>query len=206
MRSKTALSSACAVLCLACASVVFWPLPAQSSRKQITQAEPAATVDLVEPDQSLKPLPDESVKMVSRPGFSYSKKNAQILEPSSAVRLKRGQDLVFVVHCTERDSVRLFAFKKKGYNREAKVDTKAIVPIPVYAKLPYARVMGVPVAVIVDTPANGIPFQVTKTGGNTYRIVVKDLKPGEYGFLVSWSFIDANVPNGWNVFDFGVDP
>jgi hypothetical protein len=86
--------------------------------------------------------------------------------------------------------MRFYAFKQKGSFREAQI----------------VRVQELLFPLALVTRNGGLPFEVTASGDSSYRIVVKALKPGEYGFLMSWSYIDKAVPNGWNVFDFAVDP
>jgi hypothetical protein len=137
-------------------------------------------VYLLDPsDHTLKALPRESAKVVTRRGWSKARGVIQIAEPASAFRLKSGSDLVFVVKCTNPESLSLYEFTKKGKNREADVST-----------VKQGMFHG-PTLEHVD----GITLDVSKYGELSYRFAVKALEPGEYGFVT-----------GWNVFHFGVDP
>jgi hypothetical protein len=146
-----------------------------------TEPESAGVVYLMDStDQPLRPLPKESVKVVSgRKGLTGGQGSVQMPDPASSFRLKSGKDLEFVVRCTNPESFELYQFTRKGNNREALVATSK------------GKLFGG-----ANTQRVGpIQFAVSKYGESSYRFVVTSPEPGEYGFLT-----------GWSAFDFAVDP
>jgi hypothetical protein len=154
--------------------------PAMAQQAKPAEPELVGAVYLLDSsDQILKPLPKAPAKVVAKPGFGSAKGDIQIPEPESSFRIKTGDDLKFVVKCTNPESFELFEFKKKGKNREAQVSTAKSRPF----QSPTVQKSG------------GIEFAVTKYGESSYLFVVKAPEPGEYGFAT-----------GWSVFHFAIDP
>ncbi len=130
-------------------------------------------------DQTLKPLPKDTAKVVTKRGFASAKGLIQIPGATSPLRLKSGRDLEFVIKCADPDKYELFPFTTNKDKREALVST---------AK---AKFFGG-----VTRERNvGATVNVTKVGDILYHFVVTAPEPGEYGFTV-----------GWSVYGFGVDP
>ena len=155
---------------------------ARATKELMKVAEPEASgvVYLMDSaDQALRPLPKQSVKVVSgRKGLTGGQGSVQMPDPTSSFRVKSGKDLEFVVRCTNPESFELYQFSRKGNNREALVAT---------AK---GKLFGG-----ANTQRVGpIQVAVSKYGESSYRFVVTAPEPGEYGFLT-----------GWVAFDFAVD-
>lgn len=154
----------------------------KSAKEPVKGAEPesAGVVYLMDSDLPLKPLPKETVKVVSgRKGLTGGQGSVQMPDPASSFRVKSGKDLEFVVRCTNPESFELYQFARKGNNREALVATSK------------GKLFGG-----ANTQRVGpIQFAVSKYGESSYRFVVTAPEPGEYGFLT-----------GWSAFDFAVDP
>lgn len=124
-------------------------------------------------DQSLKPLPKEPAKVVSKhSGFSNRNAFIQISEGASSFRLKSGHDLVFVVKCIDPESYELYQFEKNKDKREALV-----------SKVKYGGFAG---SKVTSQESASIQMDVSKYGEMSYRFVVKAPEPGEYGFPVKW--------------------
>jgi len=152
------------------------------AKEPMKAAEPelAGVVYLMDStDQPLRPLPKETVKVVSgRKGLTGGQGSVQMPDPASSFRLKSGKDLEFVVRCTNPESFELYQFTKKGNNREALVATSK------------GKLFGG-----ANTQRVGpIQFAVSKYSESSYRFIVTSPEPGEYGFLT-----------GWSAFDFAVD-
>jgi len=165
------------------AAPVASPAAAAPSSSGVPRVEPesmGAVYLLESAGQPLRPLPKETVKVVSgRKGLTGGQGSVQMPDTASTFRLKSGKDLEFVVRCTNPESFELYQFASKGNNREALVAT---------AK---GKLFGG-----ANTQRVGaIPFAVSKYGDSSYRFVVTAPEPGEYGFLT-----------GWSAFDFAVDP
>lgn len=154
---------------------------AGSSGTQRMEPEMMEVVYLLDSaDQLLRPLPKAPAKVVTnRKGFTGAQGSIQIPDPASSFRVKSGKDLEFIVKCTNPQSYELFAFEKKGDNREALAAT---------AK---GKVFGGSTTQNVGR----IPFAVTKYSDSSYKFVVTAPEPGEYGFAT-----------GWSVYHFAVDP
>ena len=170
-----------------CVGVVSATVQAQQTAQtpQTAQAAKPAepevmdTVYLLDPaDQSLKPLPKAAAKVVTRGGFNKAHGDIQIPATASSFRLKSGDDLKFVVKCTNPESISLYAFKPKGKNREAVVATAR------------AHMFSGPSV----EHSEGISVAVSKYGDASYLFAVKAPEAGEYGFAT-----------GWSVYHFGVD-
>jgi len=184
-------------VCLLCICFVLSPLLAQEA-KPAQQTEPASAqqskpeakpadpesmsvVYFLDPaDQTLKPLPKEPAKVVTKhSGFSGAKGYIQIPGGASSFRLKSGQDLTFVIKCTSPESYELYPFEKNKDKREALVSK---------AK---AGFFGGVSSEKKDT----VPMNISKYGEMSYKFVVKAPEPGEYG-----------IPVKWEVYHFAVDP
>lgn len=191
MRRNYAVLMAVSALAWLCVGVISAPARAQQAAQTAQTAQTVQAAKPVEPetmdavylldpaDQSLKPLPKEAAKVVTRGGFGKANGDIQIPAPASSFRLKSGDDLKFVVKCTDPESFSLYAFKQKGKNREAVVST---------AK---AHMFSGPSV----EHSEGISLAVSKYGDLSYLFVVKAPEAGEYGFV-----------NRWSVYHFGVDP
>jgi|SRR5579864_6159104 len=160
--------------------VCFFLLPVLAQQTKLAEPDVMDVVYLRDAsDQALKPLPKQPAKVVTHRGFASAKGAIQIPGPASSFRIKAGTELEFVVKSASPDSYQLFAFTKKGDNREA---------IVANAK---ASLFG-----SVSTQQVGVlTLEVAKYGEQSYRFVVRSADPGEYGFAV-----------GWSVFDFAVEP
>jgi hypothetical protein len=156
---------------LLCSCLVLSRALAQPA-KPVEPALMGAVYLLDSSEQTLTPLPKEQAKVVtSRRGFAGARGSIQIPGTVSSFRLKSGQDLEFVVKCTNPESLELYAFAAKGKNREAVVST---------AK---GKFFGGVSVQRVGT----IPMDVSKYGEASYRFAVRAPEPGEYGFVTGWS-------------------
>ncbi len=166
-------------LSLLCISLVF-PLAFAQQAKPLEPEMMRLVYFLDSTDQTLKPLPRETAKIVAgRGAFSNTAKgSAQIPGAASTFRLKGGKDLEFVIQCTNPEDYELHMFKTKGKNREALIST---TKIGWNQKETMQR-------------EGAIAFDMAKYGQSSYRFVVKGLAPGEYAFL-----------NDVNSFDFAID-
>ena len=187
------------VVCVLSAFLAFSPLLAQEPKPaQQAEASPAqpgkpeakaagpelmSAVYFLDPaDQSLKLLPKESAKVVSKhSGFSSRNGFIQIPGGASSFRVKSGHDLVFVVKCTNPESYELYPFEKNKDKREALV-----------SKAKYGGFAG---SKVTSQKSGSIAMDISKYGEMSYRFVVKAPEPGEYGFPVKW-----------DVYHFAVDP
>jgi hypothetical protein len=164
---------------LFCICIAVSPLLAQ----QTNPAEPELmnVVYFFDPsDQTLKPLPNDPAKIVTKhSGISGAKGYIQIAGSASSFRLKSGQVLEFVIKCTNPEGFELYPFATNRDKREAMVSTA------------HARVFGS----VSSEKKTSIDLAVSKYGETSYKFVVKASEPGEYGF-----------PVGWTVYNFGVDP
>ena len=160
------------------------PAPAAPGKPEAKPSDPEllGAVYFLDPgDQSLKPLPKEPAKVVAKAsGFRGNKRFIQIPGSASTFRLKSGQDLVFVIKCTDPENYELYPFEGKKDKRETLV-AKATT--------------GTFLKTSVERLDNTIKMDVSKYGEMSYRFVVKAPEPGEYGFPVKW-----------DVYNFGVDP
>ncbi len=135
---------------------------------------------LESPGQPLKTLPQERGKIVTHhKGFGGATGSIQIPGAASTYHLKAGQELVFVVKTTNPESFKLYLFEVKGKNREALISS---------AK---AGFFG---GVSSQNVGQQVTVDVSKYGEMSYKLSVKNIKPGEYGFV-----------NDWNVFHFAVE-
>jgi uncharacterized cupredoxin-like copper-binding protein len=131
-------------------------------------------------DQTLKPLPKDPAKVVTKhSGLTGAKGYIQIPGSTSSFRLKSGQDLEFVIKCTNPESYELYPFATNKDKREAMVSTA------------HAKVFGN----VSLGKKSSIDLAVSKYGEMSYKFVIKAPEPGQYGFAV-----------GWTVYNFGVDP
>ncbi len=132
------------------------------------------------PDQPLKALPQERGKVVThKKGFSGATGHIQIPGTASTYRLKAGQELVFVVKTTNPEGFKLYPFEVRGKNREALIS---------------AAKAGFFGGVSSQNVGQNVTLDISKYGEMSYKLKVKDLKPGEYGFI-----------NDWAVFHFAVE-
>jgi len=131
-------------------------------------------------DQSLKPLPKDPAKVVTKhSGITGAKGYIQIPGSASSFRLKSGRDLTFVIKCTNPEGYELYPFATNKDKREAMVSAA------------HAHVFGG----LSSEKKSSTDLAVSKYGEMSFQFVVKAPEPGEYGFAV-----------GWTVFNFGVDP
>jgi hypothetical protein len=186
MRRNFGVLMAVSAVCWLCIGIGSAPARAQQAAQATQPAQTAQTAQTAKPtepemmdavylldpaDQNLKPLPKEAAKVVTRGGFGKAHGDIQISEPASSFRLKSGDDLKFVVKCTDPENFSLYAFKPKGKNREAVVST---------AK---AHMFSGPSV----EHSEGISLAVSKYGDSSYLFVVKAPEAGEYGFVTRWT-------------------
>jgi hypothetical protein len=126
-------------------------------------------------ENKLKALPTENGKLVGRVRPTRLRDLIQIPGAASSFRLKAGNDLVFAFKCSEPDILQLYAFTVKGNKREAVVSGTDVTGITM--------------------PYYGLKFSLTEYGDSSYKVVVKSLRTGEYGFRLGSK----------TVFDFAVD-
>src|SRR5579871_5136300 len=102
--------------------VCFFLLPVLAQQTKLAEPDVMDVVYLRDAsDQALKPLPKQPAKVVTHRGFASAKGAIQIPGPASSFRIKAGAELEFVVKSASPESYQLFAFTKKGDNREAVV-------------------------------------------------------------------------------------
>ena len=129
-------------------------------------------------DRTLKPLPKELGITDTKLGRTPFKKYGLLRVPgtASSLRLKSENQLEFVIKCKNPDSLRLYMFTKKGNNREATISS--------------ATGTGT-----IDL-SYGVKIYLTEYGESLYKIAVRSLEPGEYGFFkggIVFAFaVDAN--------------
>ena len=210
MRASSGVSMVRQVVCLLCLGLAVPPLTAAPAAAPSAPEPSEAILFQDSSGESLRPLPSENPVTLFRPGSfpplgraRTEKKFLSILGAASSFRLKRGKELVFVVHCDKRDSFLLYAFHRRGETRAAKISThQVIIPIPVL--MPAIADLIPPW--YITARSGGIPFEAKPTGDSSYRFVVRNLDPGEYGFVMASSFAgDDGVPDTYEVFDFAVD-
>ena len=154
--------------------------PAETPAAKPADPEGMSILYQLLPDQPLKALPQEKGKVVThKKGFSGATGHIQNPGTASTYRLKAGQELVFVVKTTNPEGFKLYPFEVRGKNREA---------------LMSAAKAGFFGGVSSQNVGQNVTLDISKYGEMSYKIKVKDLKPGEYGFL-----------NDWTVFHFGVE-
>jgi len=139
------------------------------------QPELANVVYFVESSgNKLRALPTDNGKIVGKVGITRIHDLIQIPGAASSFRVRAGNDLVFAFKCSDPDLLKLYAFTVKGNKRDAVVSG-----------------MRIP-----DTLEhhNGLRFSLTEYGDSSYKVVVKGLGTGEYGFRLG----------GKTVFDFAV--
>ena len=178
MRKNCAVPMRRPIFHLLCLCLALSPTLAQQTK--LPEPELRNVVYLVDSsNHTLKPLPNQPGKISAklRPhlaipvpkGFDF----VQIPGPVSSFRLKGGSDLEFVITCRNPDSLRLYAFTKKGNNREATMSS----------------VTG---GGTVDV-SYGVKIYLTEYGESSYKIAVKGPEPGEYGFLKDGVVFDFAV-------------
>jgi len=168
-------------VCVLCIGMVLSPVLAQQTNPETKPPEPASmnVVYFLDPsDQTLRPLPKDTAKVVTKRGFASAKGFIQIPGATSLLRLKSGHDLEFVIKCADPDKYELFPFTTGKDKREAMVSA---AKAKFFGGVTTERKVGATVA-------------VSKVGDMVYRFVVTAPEPGEYGFAV-----------GWSVYGFGVD-
>lgn len=163
---------------LLCLCLVLSPALAQQTK--LPEPELRNVVYLVDSsDHTLKPLPNEPGKITVklRPHLAVPVPKGydlvQIKGPVSSFRLKGGNDLEFVIKCRNPDSLRLYAFTKKGNNRETTMSSETG-------------------GGTIDV-SYGVKVFLTEYGEASYKIAVRDPGPGEYGFLKDGVVFDFAV-------------
>jgi len=165
-------------LWLVCICLVSWPAFAQEAKP--LEPESVGVLYYLSNDHSLKPLPKEPPKRTTAgKGLASVNTFVQLPGPASALRLKSGKDLEFVVTSSTPENIHLYPFMPKGKDRRALVGTSSPKGFRGVSTQQLGR----------------IDLAISKYGEGSYRLRMKAPEPGEYGFIV-----------GFNAFSFGVDP
>lgn len=142
-------------------------------------AEPAVIgeVFLLDSNQTLKLLPNESWKAIGRPGWTTATGSIQVAGISSSLRMKLGDRTEFVFNVGNPEVVKLYQFTLKKSGREFEA---AKVKNGFHAQRQYLP---------------SIPTEITKYGESSYKLIPKtSLSAGEYAIEVSGK-----------LFTFGID-
>lgn len=124
--------------------------------------------------QELKPLPDEQWKSKGKTGWVTVTGVIIISGSSAAFRIKAGEKAEFVFVSGNPENARLYHFDQKSNERQLELVKRK------------GR---------TQETFQGIPFDLTKFGGSSYKLAPKaPLEPGEYA-----------VALGAKLFTFGID-
>jgi hypothetical protein len=152
---------------------------AQSQHSKLPEPATIGDVFLLDSsNQKLAPLPKEPWKAVGKPGWTTATGSIQISGETSSLRIKAGDQTLFVFNLGNPESVRLYQLTKKKDKREFEL-------VKIKSGFHSQRT-------IVD----GIAADITKFGDSSYKLAPKSsLGAGEYVIDVSGK-----------MFTFGIDP